>query len=140
MHDSPLSAHPGRVQTVSLVARHFFWPGFVNDVRRFCRNCDVCGRTKVWRDRKQGLLKPLPVPSRQWREISIDFTGPLPSSNGCEMLMVITDRLGKGVILEACPNTETETIARLFIGCFYRNHGVPAAIVSDRGTQFVSLL
>lgn len=140
LHDSTLSAHPGRTGTIALVARHFFWPNFVSDIRRFCRNCDVCGRTKIWRDRKQGLLKPLPVPSRQWREISVDFIGPLPKSQNCEMLMVITDRLSKGVILEACPNTETETIARLFLKCFYRHHGTPAAIVSDRGVQFVSLL
>lgn len=56
------------------------------------------------------------------------------------MLMVITNRLGKGVILKACPNTETETITRLFIVYFYRNYGVLIVIVSNRGTQFVSLL
>lgn len=140
LHDSTLTAHPGRNGTVALVARQFFWPNFVSDVRRFVRNCDVCGRTKVWRDRKQGLLRPLPVPERQWREISIDFIGPLVRSRNCEMLMVITDRLGKGVILRGCEDVEADTIAKLFIDCFYRHHGVPAAIVSDRGGQFVSQL
>lgn len=56
------------------------------------------------------------------------------------MLMVITDRLGKGVILRGCEDVEADTIAKLFIDCFYRHHGVPAAIVSDRGGQFVSQL
>lgn len=138
MHDSTLTAHPGRTGTVQIVGRHFFWPNFITDIRRFCRNCDVCGRTKIWRDRKQGMLRPLPIPSRQWREISIDFVGPLPISRKCEMLMVITDRLSKGVILEACENLEAGYIARLFLKCFYRRHGIPTAIVSDRGSQFVS--
>ena len=31
------------------------------------------------------------------------------------MLMVIIDRLGKGVIIEVCEDTEVETIAKLFI-------------------------
>lgn len=97
------------------------------------RNYDVCGRTKVWRDRKQGLLRPLPVPERQWREISIDFIGPLVRSRNCEMLIVITDRLGKGVILRGCEDVEADTIAKLFIDYFYRHYGVPTAIVSDRG-------
>lgn len=56
------------------------------------------------------------------------------------MLMVITDRLSKAVILEPCSSTEAETIARLFIKCFYRYHGIPTAIVSDRGVRFVSNL
>ncbi|KAH0345010.1 hypothetical protein KCU83_g8031, partial [Aureobasidium melanogenum] len=47
-------------------------------------------------------------------------------------------RLSKGVILEACENVEAEYIAKLFLRCFYRRHGLPAAIVSDRGSQFVN--
>ena len=132
IHDSTLTAHPGRTGTVQLVGRHFFWPNFVTDIRRFCRNCDVCGRTKVWRDRKQGMLRPLPVPCQQWREISIDFIGPLPRSGNCEMLMVITDRLSKGVILKAYENVGAEYIAKLFLKCFYRRYSLPAAIVSNR--------
>lgn len=50
------------------------------------------------------------------------------------MLMVITDRLGKGVILEGCKDIETKTITKLFVKCFYRHYRVPAAIVSDRGS------
>ena len=54
--------------------------------------------------------------------------------------MVITDRLGKGVIFEDLPDIETETVTRRFIRCFYRYHGLPEAIVSDRGGQFVGHL
>ena len=54
--------------------------------------------------------------------------------------MVITDRLGKGVIFEDLPDIEAETVARRFIHCFYRHHGLPEAITSDRGGQFVGHL
>jgi hypothetical protein len=54
--------------------------------------------------------------------------------------MVFTDRLSKGVILEPCETIEAEYIAKLFIRTFYRRHGLPSAIVSDRGSQFVSQL
>ncbi len=56
------------------------------------------------------------------------------------MLMVITDRLSKGVILEACSSIEADYIAKLFLCTFYRRHGIPKAIVTDRGTQFTSKL
>jgi hypothetical protein len=54
--------------------------------------------------------------------------------------MVVTDRLGKGVMLEALQDIEVETIAKWFISTYYRQHGFPRAIVSDRGVQFVSAL
>jgi hypothetical protein len=60
---SPLPAgHLGRALTYKAVARDYFWPGMSNDIRKFIRNCNVCGRVKSWRDGKHGLLKPLPIP------------------------------------------------------------------------------
>ena len=139
-HDSVLTGHPGREATAALMARQFFWPNMLRDIRRFVRNCDTCGRMKAWRERRQGFLKPLPVPDRLWREISVDFITGLPKSEGCTNLMVITDRLGKGIILEPMRTIEAKDVARIFLRTFYRRHGLPAAIVSDRGTQFVSTL
>ena len=110
------------------------------NIRRFVRNCDVCGRNKAWKDKKQGFLKPLPIPSRIWSKISIDFVVDLPESEGCKNLLIITDRLGKGIILELCNSMDAETVAEIFIRRFYRQHGLPAAIISDRGIQFVSIL
>jgi hypothetical protein len=139
-HDSILSGHPGREAMAALMARQFFWPNMLRDIRRFVRNCDTCGRMKAWRERKQGFLKPLPIPDRLWREISVDFITGLPESQGCTNLMVITDRLGKGILLETMRTTEAKDVARVFLRTFYRQHGLPAAIVSDRGSQFVSTL
>ena len=51
--------------------------------------------------------------------------------------MVITDRLSKGVILEGLKEITAEAVAECFVRCFYRYHGFPKAIVSDRGVQFV---
>lgn len=54
-HDSFLSGHPGRDATIALVTRKFFWPGVNQDIRKFVKSCDVCGRTTVWRDKKKVL-------------------------------------------------------------------------------------
>jgi hypothetical protein len=139
-HDSLSTGHPGREGLLSLLARQFFWPGMAGDVRQFVRNCDGCKGNKAWRERRSGFLKPLPIPSRIWQEISIDFITDLPKSHGCTNLMVITDRLSKGVILEPCSDIRAETVAKKFIQVFYRHHGIPRAIVSDRGVQFVGQL
>ncbi|KAI0996561.1 hypothetical protein K3495_g11620 [Podosphaera aphanis] len=92
-HDSHVTGHPGRNNTIAILSRFFFWPGMSKMVRRFCKNCDVCGRTRVWRSRRQGLLLPLPVPEHFHSELSIDFMTDLPASSKEEpkYLMVITD-------------------------------------------------
>jgi hypothetical protein len=43
--------------------------------------CNVCGRTKPWRELKRGLLRSLPLPDRIWKEISMDFVTDLPLSD-----------------------------------------------------------
>jgi len=139
-HDSTVSGHPGREVTTALMSRQFFWPQMSKHIRQFVRNCDNCSANKAWRDRKQGFLKPLPIPNRIWKEISMDFVTQLPLSEGCTNIMCITDRLGKGVILEACQEITADAVAQLFVRSFYRHHGLPGAIVSDRGTQFVGMM
>lgn len=142
IHDLFLSGHSGRDTTIALVTRRFFWPGCNQDVRRFVKNCDTYGRSTIWRDKKRGLLKPLPVPSQIWQEISMDFITGLPHSGPekCTVLLVIIDRLSKGVILiPVAPNRfDTEGLAKIFIKFYLPHHWIPRAIVSDRGSQFVN--
>lgn len=137
-HDSHASGHPGRDGTIGILNRSFFWPGLTLAVRQFLRNCDTCGKKRVWRDAKQGLLKPLPVPDRFHAEISIDFITDLPTT--CEtdlsFLMVITDRLSKEVTLEAMTTMEAEACAETFVRAFWRFHGFLRAITSDRGSNW----
>ena len=139
-HDSLVTGHPGRELTYKILARDYFWPGMTNSIRRYVRNCDACGRSKSWREGTQGLLKPLPIPTRIWKEISMDFVEGLPESEGMTSLMVITDRLSKGAIFVPLPDTKTETVVRKFIERVVAYHWLPDAITSDRGSQFVSAL
>lgn len=142
IHDSYLGGHPGRDATIALLTRQFFWPGNNQDVRRFVKNCATCGRTTIWRDKKKGLLKPLPIPDQVWSEISMDFIVRLPPSGPLKttILLVITDRLSKGLVLIPVPPGyfDTESIASLFLKHYVSHHWIPKAIVSDRGSQFVN--
>jgi len=139
-HDAAVSGHPGRDATIALVSRQFYWPGCGQDLRRFVRNCGVCGRTTVWRDKKNAMLRPLPIPERIWQEISMDHITGLPESNGCTNLLVITDRLGKGTILLPVPADRftAEGTAELFLEHYVGQHWLPRAMVSDRGVQWVN--
>jgi len=53
-------------------------------------------------------LKSLPVSEQIWQKIFINFVVDLLSSEGCMNLLIITDCLSKGVILELCKNMTAE--------------------------------
>jgi hypothetical protein len=78
-HDFHVIGHPGRNSTFAILRRSFHWPGIFQMVRRFCRNCDVCGRSYLWKERRKRFLKPLSVPDRFYSELSIDFMTDLPA-------------------------------------------------------------
>ena len=55
-------------------------------------------------------------------------------------MIVITDRLSKGIVADSLPDLEAETVAKWFIRRYYPHHFLPFAIVSDRGAQFTGAL
>ena len=138
IHDSTIHVHPGREVLYTIAARQFFWPGISRDIRTFVDNCDGCGGNKAWKTLRHGFLKPLPIPDRIWSEISMDFITKLPISEGCTNMVVITDRLGKGVVADGLESIDAESVAKWFLRRYYPHHFLPRAIVSDRGTQFTS--
>ena len=106
-----MTGHPGQEDTYTMISREYFWPNISQDVYQFVWNFDVCGYTKAWREQKKGLLKPLPVLNRVWQDVSIDFIIDLPESNECTNILVIVDRLSKGVILKGLKNLNAEAVA-----------------------------
>jgi hypothetical protein len=57
-------------------------------------------------------LKPLLILDRIWLEISMDFITDLPESEGYKNIIVITDRLGKGVVANKLDDLEAETVVK----------------------------
>lgn len=72
----------------------------------------------------------------------MDFITGLPPSgpNKITTLLVITDRLSKGIILiPVLPKLfDAEGLAKIFFQYYIPHHWIPKAIVSDRGVQFVN--
>ena len=140
-HDSVETGHPGKNKLYEILSRDYFWPRISYDAAQYCRNCHDCIRNKGSKLRYQGTLKPLPLPVQRWRDISVDFVGPLVkhahTKNNC--IMVVVDRLSKDRHYIPC-NTKMKAseLARLFCRDVWKLHGLPDSIVSDRGSLFVS--
>ena len=72
-HCSSLAGHTGRVKTHDFVARDFVWSGMRKMIYEFVDSCAICQQAKIRRAKDVGLLQPLSVPSRPWRNIGLDF-------------------------------------------------------------------
>ena len=66
----------------------------------------------------------------------MDFITDLPLSikSGVKILLVIINRLSKGVILIPMLLISAPAVAMAFIERYIPYHGFPKAIISDRGT------
>jgi hypothetical protein len=120
-HESHVIGHPGRNSTFAILRRSFHWPSIFQMVRKFCKNCAICGRLYLWKKRRKGFLKPLPVPDRFYSELSIDFITDLPAKREEDprFLMVIINRLLKSCTLEAITFIKAEDCAEIFVQCHY---------------------
>ncbi|KAL4007857.1 hypothetical protein ACER0C_001709 [Sarotherodon galilaeus] len=139
LHTARFACHPGVRRMVSLLRRSFWWPSLVVDAREYVAACEVCARSKSCHQAPSGLLLPLPVPSRPWSHVALDFVTGLPRSSGHSVILTIVDRFSKAAHFVPLPKLPSalET-AHLLVVHVFRLHGIPRDIVSDRGPQFVS--
>jgi hypothetical protein len=144
-HDEPTAGHFGHKKTLKLVQRKYYWPNMATDVSGYIDECDVCQKTKARRSRPAGEMQALPLPRRPFESISLDFITDLPPSKDSETglvadcLLVIVDRYTKEPEYIPCLKIiDAPSLAKLFIKYWFKDHGLPASIISDRGSVFTS--
>ncbi|GAA5991079.1 hypothetical protein JCM11641_002320 [Rhodosporidiobolus odoratus] len=136
-HDA--SGHFGALKTYTELRRSFYWHGMGKDVRKYCSSCDPCQRNKASTVKRQGQHHALPVPPRLFSDVALDFVGPLPKSQGHDMLLTITDRLSGYTRLLPCSSKDgAHEVAGVFFEGWVRLFGQPERIVSDRDKLFTS--
>lgn len=138
-HNSRLACHPGSTRTCNQLLQRFWWPSLRRDVREFIRACPTCNQNKSSNQPPAGLLQPLPVPSRPWSHISLDFITGLPPSDGMTVILTIVDRFSKMAHFVPLPKLPSaKETAQVTLDNVFRIHGLPMDVVSDRGPQFTS--
>ena len=96
-------------------------------------------RAKPQRHKPYGLLKQLLIPERLWNSISMDFIETLPTSSGCDSILVIVDQLSKqGIFIPTTIHCTSENLAMLFVMHMFSKHGIPGHVTSNHGPEFVS--
>ncbi len=138
-HSSKLAVHPGVRGTLAIIRQRFWWPTRERDIRRFVASCPVCAQTKSSNSPPAGFLRPLPIPSRPWSHIALDFVTGLPPSAGNTVVLTVVDRFSKAAHFIPLPKLPSaKETAQLMVDHVFKIHGLPTDVVSDRGPQFTS--
>ena len=138
-HTHEVIGHLGARKTLDYTRQYYWWNSITGDTEKFCKVCRQCQTTKRSTRCPPGLLHSLPIPENPWSSISMDFTGPFPTSMGQNYLWVVLCRLTSNVHLIPLRTTmDTLELAYLFMREIVCLHGVPQSIVSDRDSKFTS--
>lgn len=138
-HCSAIGGHSGIQATFQRVSKLFHWVGIRQDVENFVRQCQICQQAKHEHCKYPGLLSPLPVPSRPWHDVTMDFIEGLPKSDTFSVILVV-DRFSKYAHFMALKHPYTaKSVAELFFSNVVKLHGMPNSIVSDRDAVFTSV-
>ena len=79
------------------------------------------------------------IPYRVWSDVSIDFIGRFPKSEGKDVIMVVVDHLSKYAHFVTLTHPFTTLqMAQAYPDHVYKLHGPPTSIVSDKEKVFLS--
>ena len=135
VHNQITSSHPRRQKTVNLLARNYYWPKIEDIVYSYIQNCHICRPGKAPRDQYNGLLKPLPILTRPWINVTLDFVTGLANSNSYNAVLMVIDRLTEKKYYILCIKnknyTRAEAIANLLLNNVWKLHDLPLLLTSD---------
>ena len=131
--------HAGSAKVYTALRQQLFWPGMYKETKERCTTCDICQRNKQPTTKPPGHTHMLPIPTRPWDSITIDFLGPFNSNNGYKHIMVVIDRFSSAIRLTPLKDSFTAMdVANAFTTNHYAHYGLPTSIVSDRDPRFTS--
>ena len=99
--------HQGVVKTKRLLREKVWFPRIDQMVESRIKNCVPCQAATQGTAPKPEPLKMTPLPKAPWKEVAVDFLGPLPSG---EYLLVIIDEYSRFPEVEALHSTSAKAV------------------------------
>ena len=129
-----MEGHLGYLKTLHRVKEDFYWPGLKKDLK-----CDIYQRVKYENCKPTGLLQPLPIPSKPWLAMSMDFIEGLPKPQLKNVILVVVDRFTKYAYFIALSHPYIAfKVALLYLQYVFKLHGMPTSMVSNKDPIFTS--
>ncbi|CAK9812938.1 Retrovirus-related Pol polyprotein from transposon 17.6 [Anthophora plagiata] len=140
-HCSTVGGHKGVTKTYNRIRQRFYWEHLKDDVQNFVRGCARCQLKKITRNKTKQPMIITDTPESAFDKVSMDMVGPLPrTTDGNEYLLTIQDNLTKYSLAIPMKSGTATSVAKALVKRFFSIFGPPKSILTDRGTNFTSLL
>jgi hypothetical protein len=149
--------HGGIDRTYHRLRQHYWMKSMAKVVKDYVQHCPSCLTNKPPKFVPSGKLQPIKAPSVPWELVTMDFVVKLPPStpkghiwnriagkggskeSQYDSLLTITDKLTKHVrLVLGREDWSAKEWAEAYFEAIYPTLGVPGAIITDRGSVFLS--
>ncbi len=142
-HDTSIANHSERVKIYEILSHHYYWLEMIKTVAHFVRNCHLCSRMKISKEKYQKALKSLDVFNRRWKDIVMNFIMTVSESKNLNEnltinILIVVNRLSKQVHYESMSEITALNTAWVFYRAIWKHHELSDSIVSNHETQFIS--
>lgn len=140
-HSSLAAGHKSCEATYKKIINNgISWEHMHKDVEDFVKKCESCQKNKLYRKSKLPMVIT-DTPTKPMEKCSLDIVGPLPkTANGHLYLLTFQDLFTKFSIAIPLRAIDSETIARKFVKYIILKYGLMETILTDQGSNFLSLL
>ncbi len=144
IHDQSSIDHSEILRTVKIIKRNYYWFSMQKTIDRYIQNCYVCQRSKTSRNKSNDLLQSLSISEQRWQDIAMNFIINLFDSYDYNAILTVICRLSKERHYISCITDDEDITAKktaeMLIQWIYWTHDLSSFIVSDRNSQFTSIL
>lgn len=139
-HNSPIGGHQGVSRTYKKISQFYTWKGLKRDIKKFIKRCTLCQKNKLSKKTKMPMVITSTA-SKPFERCFLDIVGPLPETEtGNKYILTFQDDLTKFLINIPMKNQEAVTIAYHFVTGIICIYGLPEALITDQGANFLSEL
>ncbi len=144
IHDQSSILHSDIKRMIDLVQRFYYWSDHWATIRQYIWNCHVCQRSKASQDDTNGLLQLLSISQQRWQDIAMNFITELSLSKNYNIICTIICRFFKERHYVSCHwednDISIEETVWIMLWNVYRLHDLLSSIVSNRDSQFISIM
>ena len=140
LHDSEFAGHFGELRTLARVRLRYYWPGYIEDVKEWCRTCLVCQKRKGPKSKNVAPLTSIDTGHGPFERIALDLLKLPVTERKNQYLLVIEDFFSKWVEAFPLEKTNAPSVAHCVLSGWIARFGCPYTILSDQGREFESRL
>jgi transposase InsO family protein len=132
--------HQGWNKTYLLCRDRAYFINMADEIAKFVRSCDTCQRF-FKRHPPAVQLEALPLTSRPWERISLDYVGPLvTSARGHKHVLMLVDHHTGFILAKPVAGVDAAELAEYLFFDVFPHYGYPDCILTDLGSSFTSAL